>query len=542
MSSGSMSRWAAVRVGVALLTGWVVWTTPAQALITPEEIDAARLLTQATFGPTREEIDRAVGLGTVAWVDEQLRLPASLHLPLYRERSTTGNKRSQRHYVWWERSVKAPDQLRQRVAFALSEILVVSEKSDIDQDGLAHYYDVLVSHAFGNFRTLLEQVTLSPAMGRYLSMQGNQKPDPAAGIRADENFAREVMQLFSIGLIKLRIDGSPMGGATYTQADVENLARIFTGWNWAGMPKFNSNRPNWLRSMQAYPKSHDTGAKRFLNQTFEAGRSAEEELGRALDILFQHPNVGPFLARQLIQRMVTSNPTKAYIQRVASVFNDNGSGVRGDLGAVVRAVLLDTEARNGHNGANRDVSLRQYGKLREPVVRIAHVWRAFHAQGVGRRGIFPVDNSDPAAAQGPLTSPSVFNFFSPDYSPPGELGLAALGYRVPEMQIVDESLLASTDNFMAHNILTQFVGNPSANQDAVLIDLSYEKTLAADIPALLEHLGRMLLNGPMGNNQAAILTRRLQDFVPGSAPGWDAARVAEAIYLIVESPQYLVQR
>lgn len=515
----------------------------AHAAITAAQIDAARLLTQATFGPTRAEIDRAVSLGNAGWVDDQLARPASLHLPLFQQRANEDNQYSQRDYIFWERAVKAPDQLRQRVAFALSEIMVVSEKSDIDPLGLAHYYDVLVNNALGNFRTLLERVTLDPAMGRYLSMLGNQKPDLEAGIRADENYARESMQLFTIGLWQLNLDGSrKLDSAgkpipTYSQADVENLARIFTGWHWAGMSSFYDYEPNWLEPMQAYSGFHDRNAKRFMNQTFPAGNNAtgSKELKRALDILFQHPNVGPFISRQLIQRLVTSNPTPAYISRVAAKFNDNGQGVRGDLKAVVRAILLDTEARNGHKTKPQD-----FGKLREPVLRISHVWRAFRAPGVGPQGIFPLDYSDEAIGQGPLTSPSVFNFFSPNYAPPGEL--RTQGYLAPEMQLVNESLLTSADNFMAYNVVFQYIGNPYSDEDSVRIDLSYEKTLASNIPALLDHLNLVLMSGTMSSTQRKDLTRRMQDFEPGSYPEWDYDRAAEAIYLIVASPQYLVQK
>ncbi|MGQ0622448.1 MAG: DUF1800 domain-containing protein [Panacagrimonas sp.] len=540
MQRRKMSRGYLIRFGLALAVS-VIGVSPAQAAISAAQIDAARLVTQATFGATRADIDRAVSLGNAAWVDEQLTRAPSLHLPPFQARVTEDNQYDLRHYIWWERSVKAPDQLRQRIAFALSEIMVVSEKSDIDQIGLSHYYDVLVRNALGNFRTLLEQVTLSPAMGRYLSMLGNPRPDPANGVRADENFARELMQLFTIGLWQLNLDGSrklDSGGRpipTYSQADIENLARIFTGWHWAGMSSFYDYDPNWVQSMQAYAGFHDINPKLFMGNSFPRGKNATKELKRALDILFNHPNVGPFVCRQLIQRLVTSNPSPAYISRVASRFNNNGQGVRGDLRAVVRAILLDTEARNGHT-----TSPQSFGKLREPLIRISHVWRAFRAPGIGSQGVFPFSYSDYEVAQGPLTSRSVFNFFSPNYSPPG--ALRQQGYLAPEMQLVNESLLTSTDNFMIYNVVFQYIGNPYSNPDDVRINLSYEKSLANNVPALIEHLNLVLMNGKMSTAQRDSLSAWVRRIEPGSYPEWDYDRAAEAIYLIVASPQYLVQK
>jgi uncharacterized protein (DUF1800 family) len=345
--------------------------------------DAARFLTQATFGPTLADIDALAVDGSFdAWLDAQRALPPSLQLPYLREQRAAGTvlNRNHRMEAWWRNALTAPDQLRQRMAFALSEILVVSDEDPvlgIRPEGVAYYYDLLTQHALGNYRELLEAVTLSPAMAHYLSMFGNRRPDPSIGLRADENYARELMQLFTVGLVELNPDGTPrLGGdgktlPTYSQADIENLARVFTGWSWVA-DGFWTNAPNWTAPLQPDARYHDSDAKTIIGGArIPAGLDARAELERALDTLFAHDNLGPFLGQQLIQRLVTSNPSPAYVARVAAVFDDNGRGERGDLYAVARAILLDPEARDGHRSAPRT-----FGKLREPLLRVSALWRA----------------------------------------------------------------------------------------------------------------------------------------------------------------------
>ena len=380
----------------------------------------------------------------------------------------------QRRDIWFQNSVRGSDQLRQRVAWALSQILVTSQVSLANRYpmGLADYYDTLARHAFGDFRQLMEAVTLHPMMGVYLSMLGNRKPNAELNIRPDENYARELMQLFTIGLVELDADGTPKLDAhdqpipTYDQAVVEGFAHVFTGWHWActfGSPAdcgFSNTRgtvPNQILPMQLFPEEHDTGEKRLLTypnavkSVVPAGQTAEQDLADALDNIFHHPNVGPFIARQLIQRLVTSNPSPAYVARVSAVFDDDGTGQRGNLGAVVRAILLDAEARAPASTADPGAS-----KLKEPVLRITQLWRAYDGRAANDRYF----NIDPAVdfGQGPLQAPSVFNFYSPFYAPPGEI--SDLGLVAPELQIATEYQNALVTNYF----YTQIFFRNSTNQ------------------------------------------------------------------------------
>ena len=295
--------------------------------------------------------------------------------------------------------MEEPDQLRQRLAFAWSQIFVVS---DIDyvlansKYGMANFYDTLARFADGNFRTLLEQVTLHPVMGIYLSMVRNEKANPALNIRPDENYAREILQLFTIGLHELNADGSVRRDgagrpiATFDQATIEEFAKVFTGWNYDGVRSWtDTNVGTESRVLPMVPNEdfHDTSTKQLLGgQTLPAGQGAYADLTGALDNIFAHPNVGPFVSRLLIQRLVTSNPSSGYVGRVAAVFNDNGAGTRGDLRATVRALLLDDEARNGSQNLPET-----FGKIKEPSMRLTNLWRALDAQpGPEASGIYRV--------------------------------------------------------------------------------------------------------------------------------------------------------
>ena len=337
--------------------------------------DAFRFLNQSTYGATEAEVQRLVALGTSAtgygrWIDEQLQQPASVQLPtvqaayanLANPAQMIGSLNTDRQEIWFRNSLTGPDQLRQRVAFALSEIMVVSQQSTLQNMpyALADYYDLLARDAFGDFRKLLEDVTLHPAMGVYLNMLGNQKPDATRNIRPDENYARETLQLFTIGLVELNPDGSVRKDAqgqpipTYDQSVIEGFANVFTGWNYSGAASFAQARrtlANQVLPMQAYPEQHSPLAKQLLQYpgaakpSLPAGQTAQQDLADALDNIFNHPNVGPFISKQLIQKLVTSNPSPQYVARVAAVFNNDGTGKRGNLGAVVKAILLDAEAR-----------------------------------------------------------------------------------------------------------------------------------------------------------------------------------------------------
>ncbi len=498
---------------------------------------AARFLAQATFGPRLNEISDLLNSGYQGWLTQQFNQAPTSHLGAM---LASGDQltRDSRLAAWWNIAVNGRDQLRQRVAFALIEIFVVSDQSAAlsfeSGNALAYYYDLLVKNAFGNFRSLLEDVTLSPAMGLYLNMKGNQKPDPANNIHADENYARELMQLFSIGLVQLNIDGTVKLDAkgvaqpTYSQTDVENLARVLTGWSWAGGDFFDGP-PNNLTPMAPFAAYHDTDPKSFLGLRLPAGGSASQELKAVLDLLYIHPNVGPFFCRQLIQRLVSSNPSPAYVGRVASVFNNNGAGIRGDLKAVVQAILLDSEARNDPGPT--------FGKLREPVLQVTHLWRACNAKAPNGRYEFYYPESE--IGQAPLSSPTVFNFFRPNYAPPGKL--KTMGLAAPEMQLVNAASVAQLNNRMADFVFGRdkdLAQNPEPSD--ILLDLTPFKANAVNnLPALFDQLNLLFMSGQMSTSMKAALQAYLTTV--GTDDG-GSSRVQEALYLIMTSSQYMTQK
>ncbi|MGQ7846301.1 DUF1800 family protein [Granulosicoccus sp. 3-233] len=520
--------------------------------VTPE--DAARLLAQATFGPSSESIARVQTLGLEGWIDEQLSLPMGApHLDFVRAHSN-GSRQEPRHEVWWRDVVNGEDQLRQRVAFALSQIFVVSDQGYTlgnAQYGVTHYYDQLQEGAFGNYRDLLETVTLSPVMGVYLSMLQNQRGEMQGNTRADENFAREVLQLFSIGLYELNIDGTQKksGGKpihTYTQEQIEEYSRVFTGWNFGGATDWTlaaiNSRADKIAPMQAWPEYHDNGAKALLGGvTLAAGQSAELDLQMALDTIAGHANVAPFMSKQLIQRMVTSNPTPAYVARVSRVFNDNGQGERGDLGAVVKAILLDEEARSGH------LNIKDFGKLREPILRLSHLWRAFNVS-VGSQSVNGVYNTasphlkdlDSVGGQAVLKSPSVFNFFHPDYAPLGPI--YSSGKVAPEAEIYTEDKILLMTNRIDRQIQYEHDDGDSNARKSSYIDLSRERALAAvSTDALLDRLDLLLLSGSMSDGLRDILSNHLESLPSADTREGQSRRVRDALSLIMASPDYLVQ-
>lgn len=511
--------------------------------------EAFDFLNQASFGATAVDVARVVDTGIEAWIDEQMALPASLHLPHVQAQPVpmfVGLLHNDRVDIWFRHAVNAEDQLRQRVAFALSEVFVVSQVGALNAFPYmsSDYYDVLVEGAFGNYRQLIEEITLHPAMGIYLSMLGNEKPDPLLNIRPDENFARELMQLFSIGLVELNMDGSVVTDLsdqpvpTYDQAVIEGFAHVFTGWHFAGFANFEFARPtaaNRTQPMQLYPDFHDTGEKRLLGGvTLPAGQDGQADLDAALDNIANHPNVGPFIAIRLIQRLVTSNPSPGYVARVAAVFNDNGAGERGDLGAVVKAILLDSEARDG--GATE-----ASGKLKEPLLRLTQLWRAYDARS-DDGSMLPVNGLPPSIifGQGPLQSPSVFNFFSPFYAPPGEI--QAAGLVAPEFGIATEyqnTLVTNTFFYQAFVANSFSTSDPSFRPDTVYIDIADEMALAGDDEALIRRVSDRLLGGRISDTLRSEIAGMLA-LIPG-APN-ELLRVAETIYLVSSSPEFAYQR
>jgi uncharacterized protein (DUF1800 family) len=505
--------------------------------------EAARLLTQATYGPTSSEITRVSAMTAAGYVDEQLAKSATSHLTECRKvpNSNGAVDKNSRTDTWWKLSLTAPDQLRQRVALALSEIMVASDISDAlftGDEGLCYYYDILLKDAFGNYRKLIEDVTLSPEMGRYLSMLSNRKPDASVGRRADENFGREVMQLFSLGLSQVNADGTPKldiaGNAidTYTQDDIENMARAFTGWTWGGSTSFGSGPVNWLAPMKAFDSEHDQDAKTLVGGVkAPAGNTAAADLALALDAIFKHPNVGPFISRQLIQKLVTSNPSSAYVGRVAAVFADDGKGVRGNLSAVIRALLLDDEARRG-TAANAN-----FGKVREPLLRQTHLWRALDVKAAVN-GRYSYRGAASDLGELPLSAGSVFNFYSPGYMPQGELRSAKLV--TPEYQLSNESSVPAADNRLYTSIYSDYAGRSGLANDVIRVDLAALKTKAADVPTLVDTLNLLLMSGQMDSDFKAALSDHLSAISTSSDGG--LARVQDAVYLVMASPQYLIQR
>ncbi len=540
--------WAA---GIALAAGcssgeeepadpW--WVQSGLGLDLPSgESDAARFLEAATFGLSEDDLTGLQFAGFNAYLDYQCSLPASLQRPALEARIAKGEDvfQNQRQELWWRNAVMGEDQLRQRMAFALSEIFVVSDRAGSLSNhplGLAEYYDLLSRGALGSFRDLLSEVTRSPAMGNYLSHLRNRKGDPENNIRPDENYARELLQLFSIGLVELNQDGTPRldgDGAeipTYTQTDIEELSRVLTGWTYAGSANFTWGPANMLEPMEAFPEYHDDQAKTILGSTvLPAGLTPSDDLEQALDVLFQHPNVPPFIAFRLIQRLVTSSPSAGYVERVAEVFADDGSGMRGNLEAVVRTILLDDEARTGHL-----TSPSTFGKLREPIVRMAGIWRTFSGRAETNRFRFWNPQND--FGQASLRSPSVFNFFYPTYQPPGVLADADLF--APEFQITTHTMITLAANEYYDRIYRAYPGFANGDEHTVTLRLDGEIALAEDAEALVDHLNIRLMAGQMSGAMRTALIVHVNgvDLDAGNKAN-GMQRVLDAIYLIVTSPE-----
>ena len=533
----------------------------------PTASEAARFLTQATFGPTDASISAVRSSGYAEWIDQQIAMPVqSSHLAWIDSRVPAGASvasitPNDVYYTFWQQAVESPDQLRQRVKLALSEIFVISlVDANVEERGVAAYYDMLGANAFGNFRTLLEQVSLHPQMGVYLTWMANQKEDAVR--HPDENYAREVMQLMTIGLYQLnpngtrRLDGAGSPIPTYTADDIAGLAKVFTGYSWYSPTPTNNgtffgrNRAAdaATRSMIPYPAYHSVSAKTFLGTTIPASTVATAnpagDLKIALDTLANHPNVGPFISKQLIQRLVTSNPSPAYVARVSAVFGDNGRGVRGDMGAVIKAILLDPEARTAPAAGDAN-----YGKLREPVVRLANWMRAFGATSQSGNWFIGSTSANTSLSQSALTSPSVFNFFRPGYSPPNTK-MGAQGLTAPEFQIVDEVSVAGYLNTMQSAIDTG-IGNTVAGATGrdVRANYSAEVALASDVNALVDRMSLLLTSGQMSPSLRGKIVAAVSAVpIPGgtaTAAQVNTARlnrVKLAIFMTMASPEYLVQR
>lgn len=538
--------------------------------------EAARFLLQAQFSASPAEIAALRSTTYADWLEAQFNAPLSqsgwqwLNEHGYADvNKDTGfyDNSYPGDYMIWHQLLQSPDGLRKRVALALSEICVVS-LSGLDFNWRSHaiawYWDQLVFQAFGNYRNLLQDVTLNAAMGFYLNTRGNQKENPATGRQPDENYAREIMQLMSIGLVLLNPDGTPQRDGSgkpidsYSQSDVTNLARVFTGYDYDQSQNTPTTVPGTNRTVSSTTftrlpmvlteSRHSALAASFLGTTIPAGTPGAEALRIALDTLFNHPNVGPFIGKQLIQRLVTSNPSPGYVARVSAAFANNGAGVRGDLRAVVRAILLDDEARS-------PAGLTQpgFGKLREPMLRFVQWGRTFGLNSTF--GTWKIGNlSDPGSrlGQSPLRSPSVFNFFRPGYVPPST-ALAATGAVAPEFQLVNESSVGGYLNFMQGAIRNglwvngpEVPHNASTPNNGFDIKAAYTQELAlvADADALVARINLLMCAGQLSAATVKLIADALKtiNITAASTDNAKRDRVAAAVFLVMASAEYLVQK
>ena len=510
--------------------------TPSPAPVPISATQASRFLAQAAFGGTEADIAHVQTVGYSAWLDEQFAAPTAQSHWDWMVANGFGTTAFVNNFggvdaTLWRKLMSSSDPLRQRMTLALSEIFVISMAGlPVPWRGMAvaAYVDMLEANAFGNFRALLNSVTLSCGMGVYLNMRGNQKEDPATGRQPDENYAREVMQLFTIGLYELNADGTTRtaGGTsieTYTQSTVGGLAKVLTGWDFdapvAGVP-------DHMRRPMAFTASrHSTAAKSFLGVELPAGSSdGPAELKTALDTLFNHANGGPFFGRQLIQRLVTSNPSPGYVARVAAVYADNGAGVRGDLKAVLKAVLLDDEARQPAADPGG-------GRLREPIWRLIQWARTFGARSPN--GLWNIgDTSDPSTrlGQSPLRSPTVFNFFRPGYVPPNT-PIGAQGLVAPEFQLANESTVVAYANAM-QSVIQNGRGDVSADYSAFIGG-------AGDALSLFDRLNAVLAAGQLDSATRSTIANAVGT-IDASTDAGRLRRVQATVLLVMTAPEYLV--
>ena len=516
--------------------------------------DAVRLLRQASFGPTAAQAQRAAAMGASAWVDEQLAMaatqyPAYAWMPANRPDTCVDTRTQpvqpdsfcnrdnyslfQLQLAFFRNALSAPDQLRQRVAFALGQIMVTSGVENARNYAMRQYQEIFVDRAFGNYYDVLLAVTLSPEMGEYLNMVNNNKTNPVTGADPNENYGREILQLFSIGTYALNADGTRQldaNGApvpTYDLAQIKGFARVFTGWTYptvAGAQARANNPRNYLGDMLAVDSNHETGTKVLLSGVVApANMTMAQDLAFAHQNIFNHPNVGPFIGKQLIQKLVTSDPSPGYVARVTAVFNDNGAGQRGDLRAVVRAILLDPEAR----GARKiDPG---YGKLQEPALFMTGLARALGTQSDG----VSLRNSSTALGQFVFYAPSVFNFYPFDYVIPGA---AVPG---PEFGVQTSATAVARANFANGLIYNTIPPDPTVyGATGTSVDLAAYAAVAMDANALADKLDRDLLAGRMSATmRSAIVTA-----VSAASTSDAVARARAALWLVASSPQYQVQR
>ena len=563
----------------------------------PSPKAAARFLVQAAFGPDQdsagdadiipENVEAVMAQGFSGWLDAQFAIPPQYHEPFV---ANIGVRYPDMYLdpkmvSWWNRALGTTnlypatnplaspaitpalpagpaaeyDPVRQRIAYCLSQIMVVGDRPEtlaVEYRGMANYYDMLVRNALGNFRDLLFDVATHPVMGYYLSHVKNKKANVAANTFPDENFAREVMQLFSIGLWKLNQDGTRMVDGqnqpipTYTNADITEFARIFTGLSYGPTSQTNfdiyPNPPQWIVPMRGFDAQHDLAPKNLLNGTVTPARTASApdvgtatmlDVNAAIDNLFNHPNVGPFIGRLMIQRLVTSNPSPAYIGRVAAAFANNGSGVRGDMKAFIKAILLDPEARDGAKLADP-----AWGKPREPFLRCVNFARAFNAKSSGV-DFYQVAQFNFDQQQQPYNSPSVFNFYLPNYTPPGVVGAA--GLVAPEFQILNATTAVSSPNYFYNSIVSRDLHRwgTAESTRTVRPNFTQEDTLATtDVDALIRRLDLHLTCGSLTPREFQLIREAVLKVDSSVVFNWQTERVNLAVYLFVTSPQFSILR
>jgi uncharacterized protein (DUF1800 family) len=548
---GSTSSGSATTTGTTTTS-----TTTTTTASTVDPVDAARLLEQATFGVTASDIAHVQSIGIDAYISEQFGYPPTQYTGYsYTPHTAPVSCKSdgssppdaaslcareqytpfQVQLDFFTHALNNPDQLRQRVAFALSQIMVVSSVQIYEAYGLASFENILLNDALGNFRTLLQDVTLSPTMGAYLDMANSDQTNPQNGTVPNQNYARELMQLFSIGLVELNPDGTQQlddTGApipTFNGTTIDGLAAVFTGWTYPPLSGASSqwtNPINYSGTMVSFPGHHQAGTKTLLNgYTVPAGQTPEQDLGNALDDIFNHPNVGPFISQQLIQHLVTSNPSSAYVARVAEIFANNGVGVRGDLSAVVRAILEDPEARGPTPATN------EFGHLREPALFITSTLRSLGGQSDG----VLLRNASSAMGQ-PIYSPeTVFSFYPPSYQIPGSQTLG------PEFGIQNSATALARANFI-NTVIVQ--GGAAADPTVTgSTGTSINLTALASAPntgVLIGQLNQTLMHGSLPSDASNIILTAADVAAGTSSNPLAAARTA--CYLILTSAQYQVER
>ena len=533
------------------------------------DAQAARFLLQAGLSASSAESASVRRLGYAGWMKAEIAKPSGisgwdwLDSQGYGNALNPGNfydSESPGDHMIWSQLATASDPMRKRAALALSEVLVVSLTGlDISwrSHAIARYWDILVQHAFGNFRDLLEAVTLNAAMGVYLNTKGNLKENVSTGRLPDENYAREVMQLFTIGLYKLnpdgtqQLDGNGKPQETYTPSDVANLARVFTGYDFDRSQNVDTVIPQTGGGTRTIPNTsyvrlpmtlteskHSKLKVEFLGSTISENTLGADALRAALKTLFNHQNTAPFICKQLIQRLVTSNPTPAYVARVAAVFANNGAGVRGDMAYVFAAILNDDEARNATG-----LTAPEFGKLREPMLRLVQWLRTFNVtSAAGTWKIWSTSNAADSLGQSPLRSPSVFNFFRPGYVPPSTVAPPATGLSAgkvaPEFQIVNESSVGGYLNLMMNVIDTGF------NSGDIKAAYTTELTLVLDPTALVQRLNLLMAAGQLSAGTVSTIVTALSgvNVTASSSASIKRNRVCAAVLMVMASVEYLVQK